>query len=234
MAKVQILVVEDEENILEAVRYNLEAQGYDAITATDGVSGLALANSQLPDLVILDLMLPGMDGIEVCRAIRRERDVPIMMLTARGEEIDRVTGLEEGADDYVTKPFSMRELMARVKVHIRRSQTRSESDGDAVGDPEVLVSGNLQLDTTGHRVRLGGEEVELRPREFSLLALFIQRTGRALSRNQILESLWGHDYIGDSRTVDVHVRWLREKIEEDPANPTRIVTVRGVGYRFEG
>jgi DNA-binding response OmpR family regulator len=232
LAKAQILVVEDEENILEAVRYNLESHGYDTLTATDGIKGLELARAMHPDLVILDVMLPGMDGLEVCRQIRRDRDVPIMMLTARGEEVDRVVGLELGADDYVTKPFSMRELMARVKVHIRRSQSSASGHPPGTSGPP-LISGDLQLDTDGHRVRLAGRELDLRPREFRLLALFMERPGIALTRDQILETLWAHDYIGDARTVDVHVRWLREKIEADPARPTRIVTVRGVGYRFE-
>jgi two-component system alkaline phosphatase synthesis response regulator PhoP len=235
LAKAQILVVEDEKNILEAVRYSLEAEGYETLTATDGLAGLQLARTRHPDLVILDVMLPGMDGLEVCREIRRDRDVPIMMLSARGEELDRVVGLEVGADDYVTKPFSMRELMARVKVHIRRSQSRSfgQPSGAESAPQAPLVSGDLELDSDGHRVRLAGQELELRPREFRLLRLFMQRPGRALTRDQILEALWAHDYIGDARTVDVHVRWLREKIEADPASPTRIVTVRGVGYRFE-
>jgi DNA-binding response OmpR family regulator len=228
LAKAQILVVEDEKNILEAVRYSLEAEGYETLTATDGLAGLHLARTRHPDLVILDVMLPGMDGLEVCREIRRDRDVPIMMLSARGEELDRVVGLEVGADDYVTKPFSMRELMARVKVHIRRSQSSASSQAGA-----SLNSGDLELDSPGHRVRLAGTELELRPREFRLLELFMKQPGMALTRDQILETLWGHDYIGDARTVDVHVRWLREKIEADPARPTRIVTVRGVGYRFE-
>ncbi len=233
MPKAKILVVEDEENILEAVRYSLEGQGYEALTATDGVTGLSLARAEHPDLVILDVMLPGMDGLEVCRAIRREQDMPVLMLTARVEEVDRIVGLELGADDYITKPFSMRELMARVKAHIRRYR-KIESGAVADTGDGLLVSGNLQVDTAGHRVRLNGRELELRPREFRLLTLFMQRIGRALTRDQVLETLWSQDYIGDARTVDVHVRWLREKIEDDPGRPTRIVTVRGVGYRFEG
>jgi len=233
LAKAQILVVEDEENILEAVRYSLQAEGYETLTATDGLSGLQLARTRHPDLVILDVMLPGMDGLEVCREIRRDQNVPIMMLSAKGEELDRVVGLEVGADDYVTKPFSMRELMARVKVHVRRSQASAPAEASPES-AELLTAGDLELDSDGHRVRLAGQELELRPREFRLLRLFMQRPGRALTRDQILETLWAHDYIGDARTVDVHVRWLREKIEAAPASPTRIVTVRGVGYRFEG
>ena len=233
MPKAKILVVEDEENILEAVRYSLEGQGYDTLTATDGVTGLSLTRTERPDLVILDVMLPGMDGLEVCRAIRREHDMPVLILTARVEEIDRIVGLELGADDYITKPFSMRELMARVKAHIRRYR-KSERGSAADTANGLLVSGNLEVDIAGHRVRLNGRELDLRPREFRLLTLFMQRIGRALTRDQVLETLWSQDYIGDARTVDVHVRWLREKIEDDPGRPTRIVTVRGVGYRFEG
>ena len=233
MPKARILVVEDEENILEAVRYSLEGQGYDTLTATDGVTGLSLTRTERPDLVILDVMLPGMDGLEVCRAIRREHDMPVLILTARVEEIDRIVGLELGADDYITKPFSMRELMARVKAHIRRYR-KSERGSAADTANGLLVSGNLEVDIAGHRVRLNGRELDLRPREFRLLTLFMQRIGRALTRDQVLETLWSQDYIGDARTVDVHVRWLREKIEDDPGRPTRIVTVRGVGYRFEG
>lgn len=233
MPKAKILVVEDEENILEAVRYSLEGQGYETLTATDGVMGLSLTRTELPDLVILDVMLPGMDGLEVCRAIRREHDMPVLILTAKVEEIDRIVGLELGADDYITKPFSMRELMARVKAHIRRYR-KSERGAAAAASDGLLVSGNLEVDIAGHRVRLDGRELDLRPREFRLLTLFMQRIGRALTRDQVLETLWSQDYIGDARTVDVHVRWLREKIENDPGRPSRIVTVRGVGYRFEG
>ncbi len=233
MPKAKILVVEDEENILEAVRYSLEGQGYEALTAADGVTGLSLARAERPDLVILDVMLPGMDGLEVCRAIRREHDMPVLILTAKVEEVDRIVGLELGADDYVTKPFSMRELMARVKAHIRRYRKSERGAATDTADG-LLVSGNLEVDIAGHRVRLNGRELDLRPREFRLLTLFMQRIGRALTRNQVLETLWSQDYIGDARTVDVHVRWLREKIEDDPGRPTRIVTVRGVGYRFEG
>ena len=232
MSKAKILVVEDEENILEAVRYSLEGQGYETLTAADGVAGLSLTRAERPDLVILDVMLPGMDGLEVCRAIRREHDMPVLLLTAKVEEIDRIVGLELGADDYITKPFSMRELMARVKAHIRRYRKSERAAADTAAG--LLVSGNLEVDIAGHRVRLNGREMDLRPREFRLLTLFMQRIGRALTRDQVLETLWSQDYIGDARTVDVHVRWLREKIEVDPGRPTRIVTVRGVGYRFEG
>ena len=227
-----VLVVEDEENLLEALKYNLEREGYAVETAIDGEQALNTARSIRPKLVILDVMLPQLDGFEVCRILRRESDVPILMLTARGEEIDRVVGLELGADDYVTKPFSIRELMARVRNMLRRSALSTASGGDT--DVDILRTGDLEIDSTSHIVRRGGLELELKPREFDLLALLAKNRGRAFTRDQILERLWGHDYYGDSRTVDVHIRWLREKIEREPSKPVRIVTIRGVGYRFDG
>ena len=228
----KVLVVEDEANLLVALKYNLNSQGYDVLTAEDGETGLALARRERPDLVILDVMLPKLDGFELCRILRRESDVRILMLTARGEEIDRVVGLELGADDYVTKPFSTRELMARVRNMLRRSS--SDDDSNASSDAEVLVSGDLVINLTGHTVRLADKPLDVKPREFNLLSLLVANKGRAFTRDQILERLWGHDYIGDTRTVDVHIRWLREKIEPDPASPQRITTIRGVGYRFDG
>ena len=224
-----VLVVEDEENLLEALRYNLEHDGHSVLTAADGAKGLETARSALPDLIILDVMLPGLDGLEVCRILRRETDAPILMLTAKGEEIDRVVGLELGADDYVAKPFSMRELMARVRALMRRPRSRTPGPS-----AEPLRAGPLTLDAEAHSARLGEDELRLKPREFDLLALFMRNPGRAFTRDQILERLWGRDYIGDVRTVDVHVRWLREKIESNPSAPARIITIRGVGYRFEG
>ena len=227
----KVLVVEDEANLLVALKYNLNSEGYDVFTAEDGEAGLALARREKPDVVILDVMLPKLDGFEVCRILRRESDVRIIMLTARGEEIDRVVGLELGADDYVTKPFSNRELMARVRNMLRRSA----SDGpSASSDAETLASGDLVVDLTGHTVTLQDQPLDVKPREFNLLALLVANKGRAFTRDQILERLWGYDYIGDTRTVDVHIRWLREKIEPDPATPQRIKTIRGVGYRFDG
>ncbi len=226
-----ILIVEDEPNLLVALQYNLKQEGYTALTATDGEVGLRMATSLSPDLVILDVMLPRLDGFEVCRLLRRESSVPILMLTARGEEIDRVVGLEL-ADDYVTKPFSMRELLARVRNLLRRASSLQTSD--FAGRSEVIRSEDLTIDQISHSVTLGDKPLEMKPREFSLLAMLAANKGRAFTRNQILERLWGHDYIGDSRTVDVHVRWLREKIELDPSKPRRIVTIRGLGYRFDG
>ena len=227
-----MLVVEDDGNLLRALQYSLEREGYSVRTATEGESGLEAARESRPSLVILDVMLPRLNGFEVCRMLRRDSDVPVLMLTARGEEIDRVLGLELGADDYVVKPFSMRELVARVKAMLRRS--RMEPDGLAPAEGRrVYRSGALEVDVDGHTVTLSGETLSLKPRVFELLALLMARKGRTLNRNQILDSIWGHNYVGDSRTVDVHIRWLREKIEEDPGEPKRVITIRGVGYRFE-
>lgn len=228
-----VLVVEDEENLLEALRYNLEREGYSVHTAIDGEQALNTARSVRPDLIILDVMLPRLDGFEVCRILRRESETPILMLTARGEEIDRVVGLELGADDYVTKPFSVRELMARVRNMLRRSTRPPSTDGESA-PTDIIRAGDLEIDSTSHIVRLGGARLELKPREFDLLALLAKNRARAFTRDQILERLWGHDYYGDSRTVDVHIHWLREKIEPEPGKPVRIVTIRGVGYRFDG
>ena len=227
----RLLIVEDEENLLTALKYSLEREGFSTSTATDGEQALEEARQGNPDAVILDIMLPKLDGLEVCRILRREIDVPILMLTAKGEEIDRVVGLELGADDYITKPFSMRELVARVRAVLRRSG--SPSDARSPRTKEVLRSGDLELDQTSHTVTLGGIPINLKPREFELLAHFVANRGRAFTRDQILERLWGHDFIGDARTVDVHVRWLRQKIEHEPGSPKRIITVRGVGYRFD-
>ncbi len=225
-----VLLVEDETNLADVVRLNLEREGFDVRMAKDGVGGLAEARREAPDIIVLDIMLPDLNGLEVCRALRRESDVPILMLTALGEEVDKVVGLELGADDYVTKPFSMRELLARVRAILRRPRNAA---GPASPE-EVLRSGNLEIDLAAHVVRLDGEAIPMRPREFALLALLVKNPRRVYTRNQVLEALWGHDYIGDERTVDVHIRWLREKLEEKPSDPTRIVTLRGIGYRFEG
>lgn len=234
----KILVVEDEQTLQETLAYNLTRQGYEVETVGDGIKALDLARKTHPDLIILDIMLPGIDGFEVCRILRQEMTTPVLMLTARDDEIDRVVGLEVGADDYLTKPFSMRELLARVKAMLRRvrlmreefSQTASE-----VSVPSQLITfGNLVIDITRREVRLNDQVIPLKPKEYELLLFLAQHRGQVLSREFILERVWGWDYIGDSRTVDVHVRWLREKIEEQPAQPMRIVTVRGAGYRFEG
>ncbi|MCB8983107.1 MAG: response regulator transcription factor [Ardenticatenaceae bacterium] len=239
----KVLVVEDDTTLLETLEYNLAHQGYEVLTAENGRDALTLARSNQPDLIVLDVMLPGIDGFEVCRILRKELSVPIIMLTARSEEVDKIVGLEMGADDYLTKPFSMRELLARVKAMLRRVKLiREELAAEQV--PEVaaldtpanaiLTYGNLVIDQTRREVRLDDNALRLKPKEFELLLFLARHQGMALSRDLILERVWGWSYDGNSRTVDVHVRWLREKIEPDPANAARIVTVRGIGYRFEG
>jgi DNA-binding response OmpR family regulator len=238
----KILVVEDDETLLEMLKYNLERQDYEVLTAQDGRTGLQLARSDKPDLVILDVMLPIMDGFEVCRVLRKEMSVPVLMLTARAEEIDKIVGLEMGADDYITKPFSMRELLARVKAHLRRVEliredVTAERNGESsqrVKSVNNLTFGNLVIDENRREVTLEGKPIRLKPKEFELLLFLARNKGIALSRTLILERVWGWTYDGNSRTVDVHVRWLREKIEPDSRQATRIVTVRGVGYRFDG
>lgn len=240
-----ILVVEDDLTLRDTLEYNLRNQGYAITTAANGYRALELARSQSPDLVLLDLMLPGLNGFEVCRILRKELSMPIMMLTARTEEVDKIIGLEVGADDYLTKPFSMRELLARVKALLRRVElTRGDlatvaGPADAAHDAGALPSlplsfGNLVIDETRREVRLDGQPVRVKPKEFDLLLFLARNRGVALSRDLILERVWGWTFDGNSRTVDVHVRWLREKIEPNPAEPARIVTVRGMGYRFEG
>jgi DNA-binding response OmpR family regulator len=234
--KDKVLIVEDDTTLLEALEYNLMQHGYEVFTATDGLKALDVARQKNPDLVVLDVMLPSLDGFEVCRVLRRETAVPIIMLTARAEEVDRVVGLEMGADDYLTKPFSMRELLARVKALLRRVRlVREEMESGAeVPGADVLAFGDLTVDLRRHEVVWQGEPLRLKPKEYDLLVFLVRNKGMALSRDLILERVWGWDYGGGSRTVDVHVRWLREKIETEPANPERIVTVRGVGYCFEG
>lgn len=228
-----ILVVEDEENLAGALQFNLERQGYEVTVTGNGYDALAVLEEAQPNLVVLDVMLPGLDGFEVCRRIRLTSDVPIIMLTARGEEVDRVLGLEIGADDYLTKPFSLREFQARVRALLRRGGGGSNAvNAETPGD--LLVSGNLKISTDARRVWRDEAEVPLRPREFELLTFLMRNKGLALSRRQLLDGAWSSDFVGDERTVDVHVRALREAIEEDSRQPVRIVTVRGIGYRFEG
>jgi len=227
----RILVVDDERVLLDTLRYNLTKAGYEVRTAADGEEALTLARRERPDLLILDVMLPKMDGFEVCRSVRRESKVPILMLTARDEELDRVLGLELGADDYLTKPFSMRELQARVKALLRRVEM--EHTGESDGTPQPLKVANLEVDTSSHQATISGVPLHLKPKEFDLLVFLMSNRGRAFFRDQLLEQVWGYDYAGDTRTVDVHVRWLREKVETDPSHPELIETVRGVGYRFK-
>ena len=231
MAK--ILVVDDEQNLVDSLQYSLRAEGYEVAIAKDGEEALAKARDLLPDLIILDLMIPIISGKDVCRIIRKESNVPILMLTAKDNEIDRIVGLEIGADDYITKPFSMRELVVRVRNSLRRRSFTASENTSSVSK-EIIKSGDLEIDLTSHVIRLNGENLEMKPREFDLLVMLASSKGRAFTRDQILERLWDHEYIGDIRTVDVHVRWIREKIEVDPGKPSRIVTIRGVGYRFDG
>jgi DNA-binding response OmpR family regulator len=234
--KSKILIVEDDATLLDTLEYTLTKQEHEVFTASNGMEGLALARQQRPDLIILDVMLPGIDGLEMCRILRQEMIVPVIMLTARTEEVDKVVGLEVGADDYVTKPFSMRELLARVKAQLRRTrfmQQQNKPADQAPPRPSGLTFGDLTIDETRCEVTMDGQSVHLKPKEYDLLLFLARNRNMALSRDLILERVWGWDYDGGSRTVDVHVRWLREKIEPDPSHPTRIVTVRGVGYRFE-
>jgi DNA-binding response OmpR family regulator len=233
-----ILVVEDEPALRDTLSYNLKKDGFTVEAVGDGRAALDSARKLKPDLIVLDLMLPEIDGFEVCRILRREMTTPILMLTARDDEIDRVVGLEVGADDYLTKPFSMRELMARVKAQLRRSRLLREELGKSIASQpathEKLIFENLIINLTRREVTLNDEPLQLKPQEYELLLFFAEHKGQMLSREFILERVWGWDFIGDSRTVDVHVRWLRQKIEEDAGDPKRIVTVRGGGYRFEG
>ena len=227
----KILVIEDDRILREALRYNLVAAGYEVVVASDGGEGLVSARQSSPDVVVLDLMLPSLSGMEVCKALRRDGSIlPIIMLTARDSEIDRIGGLESGADDYVTKPFSMRELIARVTAQIRRMQMIKSISQNATD--EVLDLGELVINRASRNVTLNGKSVDLRPREFDLLTHMAANPGRVYTRDQLLHDVWGFEYIGDTRTVDVHVRWLRLKIEEDPARPKILGTVRGVGYRI--
>ncbi len=223
----RILIVEDELSLAQAIAYALKREGFLVRIAVDGQEGLRLALTEKPDLVILDLMLPKLDGWEVCRTLRAKSAVSILILTARGEEHDKVVGLELGADDYVVKPFSMRELIARVRALLRRAKRSLMPE-----EPEILQSGNLTLYVAQHRAELDGKELSLTPREFALLKVLMLHKGYVLSREQLLKLAWGGKEFIDPHTVDVHIHWLREKLEPDPKNPHRIVTVRGVGYRF--
>jgi DNA-binding response OmpR family regulator len=221
-----ILIVEDDKTVRETLALNLRAEGYEVLAAEDGEAGLKAARDGSPDLVVLDVMLPRLDGLTVCRILRRESDVPIILLTARGTEADKIIGLETGADDYIVKPFSLGEFLARVRAALRRGRGPREA-------AEELASGDLRLDLVGRRVYRGEEEIPLAPREFDLLAMLLRNRGAVLTRELLLARVWGEDFKGDTRTVDVHIRWLRQKIESDPSDPQRITTVRGVGYRFE-
>lgn len=225
----RILLVDDELLITESLTYSLKREGFDVEAVADGLSAIKSVEENRPDLVVLDLMLPDISGFEVCRRIRAFTTIPVIMLTARGEEIDRVLGLEVGADDYLAKPFSFRELLARIHAMLRRVQLDRQAP-----QPQLVSMGQINLDPVARRVFKGDQEVQLSAREFDLLAALIKNAGRAMSREELIKLVWGDDWVGDQRTLDVHVRWLRLKIEEDPASPIYIQTVRGFGYRFAG
>lgn len=229
MSKDKILIVDDEEHIIELLKFNLLNAGYDIFTANDGIDAVKIAKKEKPNLILLDLMLPGIDGFDVCKEIKRDKDMQktsIIMLTAKGEELDKILGLELGADDYITKPFSVRELLARVKAVLRRTNTFIEIDED------VYNSENLKVNFERHEVFVNENKIDLTLKEFELLQILIKNKGKILKRETLLDKIWGYEYIGETRTVDVHIRYLRKKIEEDDKNPRFIETIRGVGYRF--
>ena len=235
IAETKILVVEDDKTLLDVLKYNLIKEGYHVVTATDGIQAIEIARSEKPDFVILDIMLPSLDGLEVCRILRKETTVPILMLTARSEEVDKVVGLELGADDYMTKPFSLKELLARVRAMMRRLEMmKQEALTDKEPPTPTIKAGNLEIDFSRHQVSRGNSRLDLSPREFDLLAFLVKNQMQVFSRDRLLEKVWGYDYAGDTRTVDVHIRWLRKKIEENPSRPRHLLTVRGIGYKFEG
>lgn len=223
----KIMVVEDEPAIVDALEYGLAAEGFDVVAATDGARSLELFDRERPDLVLLDVMLPGMSGTEVCKQLRATTAVPIIMLTAKDSEIDKVVGLELGADDYMTKPFSMRELAARVRAVLRRG---GDWDIPDMGAP--LEVRGVRIDPERHEVNVRGEQVELPPKEFALLELLVRNAGRVMTRDLIIDRIWGADYVGDTKTLDVHIKRIRGRIEADPRTPDLIVTIRGVGYKF--
>ena len=229
MAKEKILIVDDEEHIIELLKFNLLNAGYEVLTANNGIDAVKIAKAEKPNLLLLDLMLPGIDGFDVCKEIKRNNEMKntsIVMLTAKGEELDKILGLELGADDYITKPFSVRELLARVKAVLRRTNSFNEVED------EIYDSQSLKVDFERHEVYVNGEKVDLTLKEFELLQILIKNKGKILKRETLLDKIWGYEYIGETRTVDVHIRYLRKKIEEDDKNPRFIETIRGVGYRF--
>lgn len=229
MSEGKVLIVDDEEHIIELLNFNLLSAGYKVISANNGIDALKIAKEEKPDLLLLDLMLPGMDGLDVCKEIKKDKETSkaaIIMLTAKGEELDKILGLELGADDYITKPFSIRELLARVKAVLRRK------NGDNDDSSEIFECDNLKVDFDRHEVRICDKKIEMTLKEFELLETLIKNKGKILQRETLLDKVWGYEYIGETRTVDVHIRYLRKKIEKDDKNPKFIETVRGVGYRF--
>jgi len=232
----KILIVDDDKNLLEVIKYNLVNDGHLVVLAENGTQAVEMARQEKPDLIILDVMLPGIDGFEVCRILRKEMSVPILMLSAKTDEIDKVVGLELGADDYITKPFSVRELMARVRATLRRRQSigqQSLSNTEETKSNIILKSQDIEIDIVRHQVSLKGSVLNLTPKEFELLAFLMRSKGQVFSREQLMEKVWGYTFDGSKRTVDVHIRWLRQKIEDNPENPKLLVTVIGFGYKFE-
>ncbi|HXH56781.1 response regulator transcription factor [Iamia sp.] len=228
-ATTTVLVVEDEDSFIEALTVGLAREGFRVQVARDGAQALDLFDAVKPDLVLLDVMLPKVSGIDVCRELRRRSTVPIIMVTAKGAEIDTVVGLEVGADDYVTKPYRLRELVARMRAVLRRSPGEVIA---ANGSVEALVAGEVRLDPERHEVVIRGEDISLPLKEFELLALLLEHAGRVLTRDTLIDRIWGHDYVGDTKTLDVHIKRLRAKVEPDPAHPTLIITIRGLGYKY--
>jgi two-component system response regulator RegX3 len=226
-----ILVVEDEENFIEALTVGLKKEGFRVQVARDGAEALLVFDAVRPDLVLLDLMLPKVSGVDVCRELRSRSKVPIIMVTAKGSEVDTVVGLEVGADDYITKPYRLRELVARMRAVLRRAAERASDRVPGSGE-DVLTSGDLVLDPDRHEVAIGGEALDLPLKEFEVLQLLLERAGRVVTRDQLIDEVWGHDYVGDTKTLDVHIKRLRSRIEVDPSAPERILTVRGVGYKI--
>jgi len=233
----KILVVDDDTNLLEVIKYNMVNAGYSVILAEDGITAVEIARKEKPDLIILDIMLPGMDGFEVCRILRVDISIPILMLSAKTDEIDKVVGLELGADDYISKPFSIRELVARVRATLRRGQANDQPvfpNTLEENKTHLLLQGNgIEVDTARHQVSLKGSPLTLTPKEFELLSFLMRYRGQVFSRDQLMEKVWGYTFEGSKRTVDVHIRWLRQKIEQNPESPKYLVTVIGFGYKFE-
>ena len=229
MSDKKILIVEDDRNLLDTLVYNIKKEGYDVITSMDGEEAVQSARKENPDLIILDIMLPKLNGLEVCRILRKEMTVPVLMLTARNEEVDKIIGLEVGADDYMTKPFSMRELIARIRAMLRRA-AMTVTQPDSVD--KTITIGTLEIDTERHRITVSGKELDLSPKEYDLLVFLAVNKGFVFTREQLLEKVWGYEFAGDTRTVDVHIRWLRQKIESDPSRPEKLLTVRGAGYKL--
>jgi DNA-binding response OmpR family regulator len=228
MASNKILVVEDDRNLLDTLAYNLRKENYEVIVSGNGEDAINRARQENPSLIVLDIMLPGLSGLEVCRIIRKEMTIPIIMLTARNEEVDKIVGLEVGADDYMTKPFSMRELIARIRAMLRRAGMAPSLTSDG----RILKIRDIEIDAEKHTVLLNGSELGLSPKEYDLLVFLAANSGIVFNREQLLEKVWGYDYAGDTRTVDVHIRWLRQKIEDNPSKPEKLVTVRGAGYKL--